>query len=610
VADIAQSVVVLDDRELTAKATATIGETLGQEPGISQTFYAPGASRPVIRGLSGDRIRVLQDGLGTGDASNVSTDHAVSVDTMTAERIEVVRGAATLLYGSNAIGGVVNVLDERIPDHRSEERFTGDVSLRYGSNNDLAAGAAGIGGSVGWFGWHVDGSKAESNDYSAGGDFGTKPNSDIDNETWSAGASWLGESSFLGAAYQDFKSNYGSAFEEEVRIDLEQKRWDVRGGINNPFGPFRSLRAKLGGTDYEHVELEGSEVGTRFLNDSIEGRIELAHGSTGAWTGSFGAQAWSRDFEAIGAEAFVQPTSTDAQALFAFEELGSGSLKWQFGARYEHQNVDSSDPTLRDRSFNAPSASAGALWKPGDGGYVIAGTLSYSSRVPTAEELFANGPHIATFTFEVGDNDLSLEKGLGLDVTLRKLTGRITGEVSLFYTSFDDYVFEADTGTTFTTDEGDELPIVQISQSAAEFWGGEGHVDFGLIHAEPHHLDLELRADYVHAELTDLNEPVPFQPPLRGALALKYQGRALWGSIEGFHAAEQDRFGAFDTSTPSYTWLNASVGYRLAPGRFVHDVIVRGTNLTDKLSFNALSRFRSEVPLPGRDVTATYRLQF
>jgi iron complex outermembrane receptor protein len=609
VADVAQSVAVLDDRELTAKATATIGETLAQEPGINQTYYAPGASRPVIRGLGGDRIRVLQDGLGAGDASNVSADHAVSVNTLTAERVEVVRGAATLLYGSNAIGGVVNVLDERIPDHRSDERFAGNVILRYGSNNDMAAGAANLGGSLGWFGWHVDGTTSQSNDYRAGGDFGVKPNSDFDNDAWSVGASWLGESSFVGAAYNDFKSNYGSAFEESVRIDLEQKRWDVRGGINTPFGPFRSLRAKLGGTDYEHVELEGSEVGTRFLNKSIEGRVDLAHGSTGPWTGSFGAQAWSRDFEAIGAEAFVQPTSTDAQALFAFEEIGSGSVTGQFGGRYEHQNVDSSDATLRDRSFNAPSASAGVLWKAGEA-YAVAGTLSYSSRVPTAEELFSNGPHIATFTFILGDDDLALEKGLGVDVSLRKVTGRISGELSLFYTSFDDYIFERDTGTTFTTDEGDVLPIVQYSQSAAEFWGAEGHVDFGLIHADPHHLDLELRADYVHAELTDLNEPVPFQPPLRGVLALKYQGKALWGSIEGYYAAEQGRFGVFDTSTPSYTWLNASVGYRLAPGRFVHDIIVRGVNLTDKLSFNSLSRFRSEVPLPGRDVTASYRLQF
>jgi iron complex outermembrane receptor protein len=612
VADVSQSVVVLDERELAQKIAPTLGETLSQEPGVQQTQYAPGASRPIIRGLGGDRIRILQDGIGAGDASNVSTDHAVSIDPYNADRIEVVRGAATLLYGSNAVGGVVNVLDHRIPDHRTDRAVTGDVNLRYGTVNEIKSGAVDVGGTAGAFGWNLDYSKAKSNDVKVGSDSvfadDTIPNSDLESQNWSVGASWLGEKAFVGAAYDQFETNYGSAVESAVRIDMHQKRWDVRGGINEPFGPFRVLKARLGGTDYDHVELEDGAVGTQFLNKSYEGRLELAHKQAGAWNGSFGIQSWHRDFEAIGDEAFVQPTTTFAQALFAFEEVGTGSLKGQFGLRYEHQSVDSDDATLRDRSFGAPSASAGLLWN--NGAYAIASTLSYSSRVPTAEELYANGPHIATFSFEVGDDDLDLEKSVGLDVALRKVSGRIEGDVNLFATRFTDYIFERDTGTTFTTGDGDVLPVIQFTPGTAQFYGAEAHVDFGLVHADPHHLDLELRADYVHAELTDLNEPVPLQPPLRGSLGLKYQGRALWASLEGAWADKQDRFAAFDTETPGYTWVNAAIGYRLIAGRTVHDFILRGVNLTDKLAFNSVSRFRDAVPLPGRDVSLNYRLAF
>jgi iron complex outermembrane receptor protein len=612
VADVAQSVAVLDERELAEKIAPTLGETLAQEPGVQQTQYAPGASRPVIRGLGGDRIRILQDGIGAGDASNVSTDHAVSIAPYGADRIEIVRGAATLLYGSNAVGGVVNVLDHRIPDHRTDDKFTGDVNVRYGMVNEIKSGAVDVGGTAGAFGWNLDYSKAKSNDVKVGSGStfpdDTIPNSDLESQNWSVGASWLGEKGFVGGAYDEFTTNYGSAVESAVRIDMTQKRWDIRGGVNEPFGPFRLLKARLGGTDYEHVELEAGAVGTSFFNKSVEGRVELAHKQAGAWNGSFGVQGWHRDFEAIGAEAFVQPTTTLAGALFGFEEVGTGNLKGQLGVRYEGQSIESVDPTLRDRDFSAPSGSAGLLWS--NGAYAVASTLSYSSRVPTAEELYANGPHLATFSFEVGDDDLDLETSVGLDVALRKISGRIEGAVSLFATHFSDYIFERDTGATFTTGDGDVLPVLQFTPSTALFYGAEAHVDFGLVHADPHHLDLELKADYVHAELTDLNEPVPLQPPLRASLGLKYQGRALWASLEGAWADKQDRIAPFDSETPGYTWLNAAIGYRLIAGRTVHDLILRGVNLTDKLAFNSVSRFREEVPLPGRDVSLNYRLAF
>ena len=232
------------------------------------------------------------------------------------------------------------------------------MNLRYGTVNEIKSGALDIGGTAGSFGWNLDYSKAKSNDVKVGSDSGftddTIPNSDLESENWSVRASWLGATGFFGGAYDEFSTNYGSAVESAVRIDMHQKRWDLRGGVNEPFGPFRLLKARLGGTDYDHVELEDGAVGTQFLNKSYEGRLELAHKQAGAWNGSFGIQSWHRDFEAIGDEAFVQPTTTFAGALFAFEEVGTGSLKGQFGLRYEGQSIESDDATLRDRDFSAP----------------------------------------------------------------------------------------------------------------------------------------------------------------------------------------------------------------------------------------------------------------
>jgi iron complex outermembrane receptor protein len=469
-----------------------------------------------------------------------------------------------------------------------------------------------VGGDTGAFGWDAEYSKTNARDITVGSGSSfpdnSIPNSDVESQNWSVGASWLGETSFAGAAYDEFETNYGSAVESNVRIDMHQKRWDVRGGINEPFGVFRVLKVRLGGADYEHDELESGVVGTSFLNKSIEARVELGHKQAGPWNGSFGMHLWHRDFQAIGEEAFVQPTTTAAGALFAFEELGTGPTKGQFGLRLEQQDLTSVDPTLTDRSFSAPSGSAGILWN--NASYAVASTLSYSSRVPTAEELYANGPHIATAAFEIGDDQLGLETSLGLEVVMRKTSGIVEGQISVFGTKFDNYIYERDTGTTFTTDAGDVLTVIQFSAGNATFYGGEAHVDFELLHADPNHLDLEVRADYVHSELTNVNEPVPLQPPLRGTLGLKYQGRAFWASAEAFHAWDQNRFAPFDAATPAYTWFNAAVGYRLIAGRTVHDFILRGRNLTDELSYNSVSRFRNDVPLPGRDVTLSYRLDF
>jgi iron complex outermembrane receptor protein len=603
-AEVGQPVAVLDREELTRVIQPTLGETLAREPGVSSTSYAPGTSRPVIRGLGGDRIRIMEDGVGIGDVSNVSPDHAVSFDPLSAERVEIVRGPAMLLYGTNAVAGVVNIDSARIPDHVAERALGGDVMLRGGTSDDAREGSLSLQGGAGQFGWHVDANKRRTDDLETP-DF-TVTNSEIDSEGGGGGVSWIGEAGHVGVSYGQYDSLYGIAVEEEVTIDLEQRRIDLEAERTRPFGPFRSARFRLGSSDYEHVELEGTEVGTTFETEALEGRVELVHEPAGSFTGRLGLQYGDDDFSAVGEEAFIAPAESDGWAVFAFEEVGLDRFRIQLGARFESQDHDSDDPAMRDRSFDGGAGSAGLIWLPGEA-WSVAGTLARSTRFPTTEELYSNGVHVATQSVEFGDDDLGEETSWGLDLALRRRTGKVTGELTLFAQRYEDFIFDRDTGTI---DPIEGLPVFQYTQLDAEFSGAELHVDVELLHREPHHLHLELLGDTVRAELRDSNEPLPRIPPRRYGLALLYQGSHLWARVEGRHAAEQDRVAPNETVTDDHTLIEASAGYRFFVARQVHEVMLRGSNLTDEVALNHVSRFKEIVPLPGRDISLIYRWIF
>jgi iron complex outermembrane receptor protein len=638
--ELARAVTVLSGTELALRRESSLGETLAQQPGISSTYFGPGASRPVIRGFGGDRIRVLQTGIGTADASNTSPDHAVSTDPLSARQIEVLRGPATLLYGSNAVGGVVNVIDNRIPDRTPDRPVVGAAELSGATVADERAGALSLDGRLGRLAWHADVFKRKTDDVSIPGfaesaavraeeeaeeeeheqDFGVLGNSATDTEGASLGGSWVREGGFLGLSLSGLNSLYGvpgghhheeeeaghEAGEEEeaeVRIDLQQRRADLRGELTRGFGPFRSARLRLGLADYEHTELEGEAVGTVFTNDSWEGRLELPHRRLGPLSGTLGVQASRRDFEAVGEEAFLPPTVTRSWSAFAFEELGRGAWKLQLGGRLERQDVETDAGEVR--SFTGTSGSAGVVWTS-DPGWAVGASLSRSVKLPTAEELFSNGPHIATRAFEVGDPDLRQENSLGLDLTLRRRAGRVTGEVNLFANWFDGYIYEA-----FTDEEEDGLAVFRYVQSDARFIGAEAGVTFDLYHAEPHHLDLELTGDVVRADLTADDQPLPRIPPARVGAVLHYSGERLEGRVEARRVAEQDRIAPFERPTGGYTMVNASLGYRFfLAGRTILDVLLRGTNLTDEEARNHVSFLKDVAPLPGRDVRLSVRLTF
>ncbi len=642
--DVYQPIDVVSGDELALRMQPTLGETLSNQPGVSSTYFGPASSRPVIRGLGGDRIRILEEGIGTGDASNVSPDHAVTFDPMNADRIEIVRGPATLLYGSNAVGGLVNIIDSRVPEYVPTSPIGGSVDLMFGTVADERSGGVALQGGAGSFAWNLRLGRRETDDIEIPGpaeheddhdddpddddhddeEFtGILENSALKNDSGSLGVSWVGDRAFFGVAVSGFDSFYGvpghghheeegeeheeeeeEEEEEIVSIDMRQKRVDVRGEIRNDTGLFSAYRLRAGRTDYEHTELEGDEIGTLFTNEATEARIEAIHRSIGPFRGSIGIQLSNRDFSAVGAEAFVPPSDTDTLALFIFEETGSGPLRYQFGARYEKQDVSARVDDLPSRSFAGLSGSAGVIWRAPEDPYAVAVSVARAVRAPTAEELYANGPHIATRSFEIGNPDFDEETSLGIDLSFRKTEGRLKGELNLFAQRFDDFIFERPTG-----EEEDELPVFQFEQADARFNGAEAHADIELFHTEPHHFDLELSADYVRGSLAGGGN-LPRITPLRLGAGLRYRGPRIWSLVEVRDVADQNRTADFEEETDGYTFLNAAIGYRFFLGPTIHELVLRGTNLTDELARSHVSPLKELAPLPGRDFSLAYKVMF
>jgi len=602
-AESARPITVLAGLDLASRLKSTLGETLAEQPGVSSTSFGPGASRPVIRGMGGDRVRLLQGGVGMADASNTSPDHAVSFDPLSAEQIEVLRGPATLLYGSTAIGGVVNVIDGRIPESASEKLVGGVFDLALGSVSSEKQGGASLHGGRGGFAWHADGLRRETGDVQI--PIGTErlTNSATENTSGSLGASFIGERGFFGANVSLFNTTYGIPTEEEVSIDLKQRRLDLKGAIREPFGAFRGLKFRFGMSDYEHAELEGAEVGTRFENQGYEGRLEFLHKPLGALRGAFGFQVQGRDLRVTGAEAFLPPSTTGALAAFVLEEVGTGRTRLALGGRLERQvvEVDRGD----SRTMSGASGSIGVSVRA-DRGLSFGLTLAHSERLPGAEELFSDGPHAATNAFEVGDPNLAKEKSLGLDASIKKTGGRVSAELSLFRNAFSGYIFER-----FTDDEEDGLRVVRYEQTDALFWGLEAQTGVEVYDNGRRHLGLDASVDYVRAKIDPTDEPLPRIAPLRLGLGVHYRDSNFDVRAELRRVEKQERISGFELATPGHTFINATATYRIFGGtKTVTDLVLRATNLANVEGRNHVSYLKDLVPLPGRDVRAAVRFQF
>ncbi|RYD36896.1 MAG: TonB-dependent receptor [Verrucomicrobiaceae bacterium] len=634
VSDLAQPVTVLEGRELLLNLEATLGETLAKQPGVRSTYFGPASSRPVIRGLDGDRIRVLQNGLNTIDASATSFDHAVSFDPVSVSKIEVVRGPATVLFGPNAIGGVVNVTDNRIPSERIGEWVRGSVGTRASSADNGIASDFELEGGAGGFAWHLEGYKRNIEELEIPGYARSKrfreanpgapenderdrlENSWFNTEGFSAGTSYVWDGGYFGLAYSGFDTDYGSPAEKEVSIDLRQRRWDFHGAFYEPFRGFREIKYRFATSDYEHTEFEGPDPGTTFTNDGYDGRVELSHEKWGPLQGTFGYQTQRSDFEAVGDEKFLPQVLTKSHSAFIFEEMElSDGWRLEGGLRFDHTSAAASEDVDfgpdRERKFDTLSGSLGVVFTPNDD-YTIALSSSWTERAPTYQELYAGGPHVATGAFEVGDDGLDTEKSLGFDLSFRKVTGQVTGAVTVFYNRFNDYIGLFPTGGVSV----DGLPIFAYQSTDAEFFGAELEATYHLLgpvvagEVAEDHLDLELRADYVQANDRKTGDPLPRISPFHASAALDYKMGAFGARLESVFSAHQAETADNELPTDSYVMFNAAISYTITSGPVTTDLYIKGVNLTDEEAREHTSFLKESVPLSGRGVVAGVKVNF
>ena len=633
---------VLTGDDLLFRLEPTLGQTLDREVGVSSTYFGPGASRPILRGLGDDRVRILQNGISIIDVSNVSPDHAIAADPLSISSVEIIRGPASLLYGPNSIGGVVNVIDNRIADERFDGKYpSGKIDSSYGSVDNSWANSAVFNWGVGPIVFQLDGFQRKTQDIDIPGfarsarqravdppgtpqPSGTLPNSFTDSKGAGLGASYIFEKGFLGFSYSGINSDYGTVAEPDVTIGLKQRRWESRGAFYEPTDWLREINFSLGYSDYNHTEFEGPDVGTVFEIEGFNGRVEVLHTEIGGFEGAFGYEGQSTDFSALGDEAFLPPVTTNNNSIFFFEENDLGKTRLQFGGRYDHQSSDSmTNPNFgpgQSRDFDAFSASAGVIYNPVEN-YALALSLAYTQRPPTYVELYADGPHIATDTFEVGDVNLGKEEAFSIDLSLRKNTGRITGSISGFYYRFNDYINLADTGLV---DPADGLDIYAYQAIDADFYGGEieatyhflAEVEAVEVDSETAYeqsgtsLDLTIRADYVHAENRNSGAPLPRIPPFRTGATLEYGNGPLTAAIDCQYAAAQDRNAAFEFPTDSYFLLGVNLSYQTIIAGVNSTFYIRGVNLTDEEARLSTSFLKDIAPLAGRGVIAGIRAEF
>lgn len=626
---------VLEGDELTLKQKGSLGETLNGEPGVSSSYFGPGASRPIIRGLDGDRIRVLRNGVGALDASSLSYDHAVPLNPATVDRVEVVRGPAALLYGGSAIGGVVNTFDNRIPTE-AIEGIHGAGELRYGGADTTRSSAGKLEAGNGTFALHLDADSRQFNDLRIPGysrtaerraDDEEEPgrkrrlqNSDGRQDGGAVGGSYTWEDGYAGLSYSNYDSNYGSPAEEDVRIRMRQEHYAFASEVRNLEGPFSSVKVDAGYTNYRHSEIEDGEVGTTFKNEGYEARVEARHQPIGPLEGVVGAQVSKNRFSALGEEAFVPQTDTDTAALFLLEEWqATDRLKLSLGGRLEHTRVDPDGKgnerfTAADNSstFTTGSLSSGAVYTLTPV-WSLAATLNYTERAPTFYELYANGAHVATGTWEVGDAGLDKEKAVSSDLALRFDNGTHKGSVGVFYSHFSNYIGLLATGRTLD-DEGEEsadgIPEYGYSGVRARFTGIEAQDRWKLAETPYGTFSLELSGDYTRAKNLDNGEPLPRIAPLRLNSGLLWERERWQARVDVEHASSQHRVPDNESDTDGYTTLGASVGYRFNVGQSQWLAFVNGENLTNQTVRYASSILRDIAPAAGRSVEVGLRTSF
>jgi len=661
----AQTVTVLSGDELAREVQFSLGETLSGEPGIQSASFGTAVGRPIIHGLAGARVKTTADRIDTLDVSVTSGDHAVGVEPFIADQVTVLRGSSTLLYGSGAIGGVVDVSTTRIHGEPIEET-TGRVQLRASDNANASNGAFTVDVPLSSrVLLHVDGFLSDADDYEIPGfaesafqiaaeeaeeeeheeegeehghdeegeeAFGILEGSRSEREGGAIGLSFVGENGFAGVSISSINADYGlvggHGHEEEEEheegedeheeegeeegegpgmIDLSQTRFDIEAQLNNPFNGVESINFRLGVNDYEHNELESNgEVGTRFSNEAWEGRIELQHESWAGFDGALGIQLSDREFSAIGEEAFVPPVDSETFGLFWVGQRALGSLELETGVRFEQVDHSPSAQGLPDLSFDSFSASLGLLGSLNES-LTLSGMLDLSSRAPTAEELYSNGPHLATNAFEIGDPNLNEEDVAALTLSAGYANERIELDSSIYTMQFENYIYEIGTG-----EEMDELPVFRWQQGDATFTGANLK---GLVHLAAvggGDLDVNFLFDVVRGRLDNgtANRNLPRIPAGRSSIGFSWKNDSWETSIDYLRVNNQRRVAGFELPTDSYDDLSLFIQRKLDWDGNEVNVFLHGRNLTDDEQRHHGSIVKDFAPAPGRRWEVGIRLDF
>ncbi|WP_395737924.1 TonB-dependent receptor [Prosthecobacter sp.] len=629
---------VITGQTLNLAIEPSLGQTLSRIPGVSATYFGPAASRPILRGLDGDRVRILQNGLNTIDASATSADHAGSFDTSNLKSIEVVRGPASLMYGSNAIGGVVNATDGRIVDEKLDGTIRGALTDRYTSVDNGYLTSAMIEGGYKGLAFHVEAFTRAAEDFRIPGNARTAneqaanplppgqsevskimPNSNLRSEGVTGGLSYIWDKGFFGFAWTEFHTNYGSPAEPNVVIDMHQQRLDVRGAFYKPLPLIKEISYKLATSRYQHTEYDSGMPSTLFKNNGYDGRVEVKHEKIAGMEGVVGFQSGRSEFSTAGSEAFLPPTITQANSFFLFEDIARGPISYQFSGRYDHTGVESLasaafGPALA-RTFDTFSGSLGLVFTPNND-YAVTFTINHAERAPTYQELFANGAHSATGAFEIGNPGLNPEKSLGFDLNLNKRTGWVTGSISGYYNRYTNFIGQFPTGIVHVVG-GENYNELIYQSTSAEFIGSELETTFHLLHpitsgpaANPNNLHLQFRADVVRARDKQTGMSLPRIPPFHLTSALMFERGPFGARLEGIYAAPQAQLAMNEARTNSYFLVNLSLTYRLKQGPTTTDFYIKGVNLTNEDAREHASVLKDRVPLPGRGLAVGMKLTF
>lgn len=655
---------VLSGEELRRRQAATLGDSLAKEVGVHTNFHGGVASTPIIRGLSGPRVLIAQNGLDVSDVSRVGPDHAVASEVSTAQQVEILRGPATLFFGSGAIGGVVNVVDQRVPSD-SETRGEWLVQRDSVNRQQLASFNVNTGGTH--LALHLDGFLREAEDYktpATGNGKSRVANSGEDSSGFTVGSSYLADDGYLGVSVGRLNREYGipghahGEAAEDVYADLDQDRYQLISEWHFDHALLHSLNTRAAYTDYTHAEIEDGVVGTTFSNKTAEIRVDLLHADLGGWRGGISLHYKNSDMAAEGEEAFAPPSHSRTTALAFMEERHWGDVLLQLGARAErveiaapnltipHLNVHSHDEhedehdheeetsaqiSAVERNFSPVSFSAGAVWdfKPG---YNLGISLSRSQRAPSAAELMSFGPHIGSGTYEIGalfaarenDDELvfdlhqhaqNLETANNIDLTLRKHEGDVGIIFNAFFNRVDNYYYQQDTGLfaesghAHEDDEheshADELPIYLFTSGDVTLRGFEAQFIW-QVNAQ---LKAAAFSDYVRAELTD-GEYLPRQSPRRYGVSLDYQWRDISANFDATRYDRQDNVASGESATAGYNMLDASITYHARWLARDLSFYVKGENLADTEARVHTSFLKDLAPKPGRNFSIGVRGRF